>query len=426
MGNGWPLAYRYKPGDFYLGRNDGFLPFDIGVPAQRHALTIAGSRAGKGAAVMIPNLKRWPHNALVIDPKGEAASECWTDRDKATKDEAHGVYVIDPFGSADVPDHVRATINPFDMINLNSDFAREDVRTLADGLIARFGGENPHWDDGTLDVLAGMIALICGQATGEERSLAQLPALFANLPAVLTAMKEVDEDPTGLISTAVGRLSHSEREAGYFLSGVQKSISWISSPPMQRTLSASTFKIDQLRTGSCTVFLVLPPNMLNEHGRFLRLFVSMALRSMAQHSTGRKCLFLLDEFYALGRLDEITKAVGLMPGYGVHLWPFLQDYGQLKSLYGELSDTFFANSDATSFFGNTDQTTLNKILEMMGNRPFVSRKDDEDGLSGKPFLTIQEIRAIVGRSSADVVAKRMLLFATKDDIMSVKLRPYFR
>ncbi|WP_395442847.1 type IV secretory system conjugative DNA transfer family protein [Caulobacter sp. UC70_42] len=40
-------------------------------------------------------------------------------------------------------------------------------------------------------------------------------------------------------------------------------------------------------------------------------------------------LFLLDEFAALGRLEPVERAFGLMAGYGLQLWPILQDMHQL-------------------------------------------------------------------------------------------------
>lgn len=35
-------------------------------------------------------------------------------------------------------------------------------------------------------------------------------------------------------------------------------------------------------------------------------------------------LFLLDEFAALGRLEAVERAMGLMAGHGLQLWPILQ------------------------------------------------------------------------------------------------------
>ena len=53
-----------------LGRRDGRL---IGWNDDRHVMTIAGSRAGKGVSLIVPNLLLYEGSALVIDPKGENA-----------------------------------------------------------------------------------------------------------------------------------------------------------------------------------------------------------------------------------------------------------------------------------------------------------------------------------------------------------------
>ena len=36
--------------------------------------------------------------------------------------------------------------------------------------------------------------------------------------------------------------------------------------------------------------------------------------------------------------------MGLMAGYGLQLWPILQDLSQLKALYGPKANTFVANA----------------------------------------------------------------------------------
>lgn len=90
-----------------LGSLDGRL---IGVADDRHMITVAGSRAGKGVSVIIPNLIFYPGSVLVIDPKGELASI--TARRRA-RDLKQKVFVLDPFGrTADWVKPYRASFNP--------------------------------------------------------------------------------------------------------------------------------------------------------------------------------------------------------------------------------------------------------------------------------------------------------------------------
>jgi type IV secretion system protein VirD4 len=62
---------QWEPeGGLLLGRRGGRL---IGWNDDRHVMTIAGSRAGKGVSLIIPNLLFYKGSAVVIDPKGENA-----------------------------------------------------------------------------------------------------------------------------------------------------------------------------------------------------------------------------------------------------------------------------------------------------------------------------------------------------------------
>ncbi len=57
-------------GGLLVGRRAGRV---IGWNDDRHMMTIAGNRAGKGVSLIIPNLLFYEGSAVVIDPKGENA-----------------------------------------------------------------------------------------------------------------------------------------------------------------------------------------------------------------------------------------------------------------------------------------------------------------------------------------------------------------
>ena len=122
------LPYYTGPDRLYLGKRPGLVGKHIGLGTERHAITIAGAGAGKGA--IIPNLLTWAQNALVIDPKGEAAKETAAVRRNLF---GHDVHVIDPFGVADMPNSFKARINPLADIDPNSATARESINAIADG-----------------------------------------------------------------------------------------------------------------------------------------------------------------------------------------------------------------------------------------------------------------------------------------------------
>jgi len=225
-------------------------------------------------------------------------------------------------------------------------------------------------------VVSGLIAFVLADAPPEQRNLPAMRALLNNPPEALEEIFRAMAETEGFSNlakaaaaiglAAVGRDGTNKNKE--YIGGARDNTEWLDSDAMRPMLSGSSLDLADLKTGRCSVFLVIPPEYLADHGRFLRLFVRCALNTLMKGGkSGHQCLFLLDEFHALGHIDQVHKAAGLMPKNGVHLWPFLQDLGQLTSLYkDEGAETFFANADAHIYFGNTDGFTLGHISENLG------------------------------------------------------------
>lgn len=359
----------YEVGKLYLGHTQGY---EAGIETERHAITIAGSRSGKGACVIIPNLLRWPHNVLVVDPKGENAEKTWEARQKL----GLKIYVVDPFETADVPAHLRASFNPLEGIDPDSLTGSSDLKVIADGLVKRSDPRHAQWDDGAVTVLAGIMAYVLTVGADDAKTLKSVrdillldrDELYAEAQDMKTCetFDGIAQDAGSIIMTGI---EQKESLEGQIIGNAKTHIQWINLQAMRNVLEESTFSLSELKNGKASVYLVLPPEYLDAHGAFLRLFVRCAINAMAKGGSGKgeKCLFILDEFKSLGKIEAIATASGLMPSYGVQLWPFLQDLGQLVELYGkEGGETFFANADVHQFFGNTDQLTLEQISVRMG------------------------------------------------------------
>jgi type IV secretion system protein VirD4 len=481
--------YPYRAGALFLGV-DG-KGREVGISTERHAITVAGSRSGKGAALLIPNARRWPHNLLVVDPKGENASASWEAREAL----GQSVHVLDPFKAADVPERLRASFNPLGAISINDPTGREDIEVIADGLVKRSDPKDEEWYSGAVSILAGIMAFVVESAPPEHRTFAAVRSILLQTD---DALKEDAERMLSMVAfgglaratgiailTAISTDKSMERA---FLGGARRASAWMDSPPVAAALASSSFTLSSLKTGNASVFLVLPPKYLETHAAFLRLFVRSAIDAMMQDGAkGRPCLFLLDEFFALGRLDIVAKSAGLMGGYGLHLWPFLQDLGQLKTLYGEnLSDTFFGNADAQIFFGNSDVPTLDYVsrrlgvvdvkeigkaptmgsgvnpitgatvgallsgnskhtkmggaivggavglmgsalhdLETRAQQSEMNAYQQKAMTVGRPRLSHEEIQSLTGKGDGDTVARSLIAFAKAGDALNVQLVPYF-
>jgi hypothetical protein len=469
-----PQNYPYRSGGLFLGVDENGL--EVGITTERHAITIAGAGAGKGACLLIPNALRWPHNLLVVDPKGEVAAASWQAREAM----GQAVHVLDPFKVADVPDRLRASFNPLSAIDPESPTGREDIEAIADGLIKRSDPKHEEWYDGAASLLAGLMAYAIERAPPESRNLAGVRELLNQEDDALNidAQMMLDAKAFGRLARDAGLtiLTALKSEKGMekdFLGAAKRYTKWMDSPPIAAALATSSFNLTDLKTGAASVFLVLPPQYIDTHAAFLRMFVRGGITAMMEDGAKvkKRCLFMMDEFYTLGKLDIVAKSAGLMRGYGLHLWPFLQDLGQLQTLYGEkLSETFFGNADAHIFFGNTDSITLNYVSNQLGefetgevNAPppkqaftpsFWSNHKSLDGeltgdgklakdeweaaqethnrqhqyamsRVGKNRVPADKVRSIVAKKNGDAVAQSMIVIAKGSDILNLRLDPYF-
>ena len=486
-----PRKYPYRAGALFLGVDAKGR--EVGIETDRHAVTIAGSRSGKGAALLIPNALRYPHNLLTVDPKGEVAAATWEAREAL----GQAVHVLDPFRVAEIPDRLRASFNPLAAIDPASRTAREDVLVIADGLVKRSDPKHEEWYAGAVSLLAGLMAFAIDTAPDNLRSFAGVRNLLLQPPDRLyaTAQAMLDCHACGGLAREAGvtLMTACESEKGMekdFLGTARRTTSWMDSPAVAEVLASSSFDLTALKSGAVTVFLVLPPQYLDPHGAFLRLFVRCGLSMMMRDGAkvNRRCLFMLDEFAALGRLDAVAKGMGLMAGYGLHLWPFVQDLGQLQDLYGrEVTETFFGNSDAEIFFGLKDMTTLEYVsrrigavdVKEIGSPPVMGSgintltgatigaiagsspkastramgaavggligaigaadydarvRRDQSAMNayqkeamrvGRPRLSHEEIQAMSGKGGGDTVARGMFAFVKAGDVLYLSPAPYF-
>jgi type IV secretion system protein VirD4 len=138
----------WEPGRFLIGR-DSFGRY-VGHADDRHILTVAGSRAGKGVSLIVPALLTWPHSCIAIDPKGELATitasrrgngSAWADAMPGDG----GVYVLDPFKRVTGPAaDYRSAFNPLADLDPDTDAGLDMAGQIADALVVQQEGAAAH------------------------------------------------------------------------------------------------------------------------------------------------------------------------------------------------------------------------------------------------------------------------------------------
>lgn len=389
-------------GRFLLGRDHTGAYY--GVEDDRHVLTVAGSRAGKGVSLIVPNLLFWPGSVIAIDPKGELATLTASRRSSGGSEwsmpmqPGRGkVYALDPFKrvAGDARQFAEAAFNPLADLDPATDRGLDLAWQIADALIIQSAGDGAHWTQSARTFLRGLILFVA--ATGMpnvNRHLIEVRRLltqdrdgFNATLAEMEKFKDKDDGRELIARTAATMKNKPDTERFSVVSTCETHTAFLEGEAMRNVLRGSSFRLEDLKRDLVTVYLCLPATRLATHGRWLRMMVALALDAMEQTGPlerGRPpVLFCLDEFAALGHMESIEKAAGQIASFGVKLWPVVQDLTQLKRDYKEAWETFMGNAGVLTFFGNTDVTTAEHIAKRLGDSEVIQHVENAQHSTGQ-------------------------------------------
>lgn len=398
------IARNWTPESFYLGRAlpefSGGHSFDVGINDDRAVFIMAGARSGKGSGLLINNLLSWPGGTFCIDPKGELASITALRRGRGERAKGSGTTVrhflgqfvaaLDPFGEVKGPARLcRERYNPLDDIHPGSASFVSDINAVAGAIVVPEKGANSYFSDMARILLSG--AFEAGLTLGRA---SDLPAIAAMVRGSWAEFQSLLEDCGGPLSrAALGAVEKfkDSREGNAVYTTLSRNLSWLDEPRMSRYLQGSGFSLIKAIQGDSSVYAVLPVEEMQQHKRWLRLMLAMAIRSKLRQGvfdkTRRHTLFVVDEMYQLGPMQEIEGGIAYLPGFGVKLVCVVQNIGQLKELYEKNWQTFLGNAGAVVAFGLVDDESAKYISDRIGDH-YIERRSRSRGTStSKPEWT---------------------------------------
>lgn len=375
----------------------------LGYADDRHVTLVSGTRGGKGAGVIIPNLCLWRGSCIVIDPKGENATVSARRRGSGSE-YTHGlgqeVRILDPFNEVPLPDTLKARFNPLDVINPESDLAVDDAGRIAAAIIVRESKNDPFWEDAARSLVKGLILHVLTYRTFKDirnlvtvrrllmegdwlliaEGIAQgvdpkkLPSPFTTLWQSMIRNKAFGGVVSGVGEQMLAMADKAEKTFSGVIEQARTSTIFLDGAPMRRLLEKSDFDLASIKTSAqgLTVYLTLPQRYMETHFRWLRLMVTLTLGEMerikGRPKTGHPTLFLLDEFPGLKRMEVIENAVAQAAGFGVKFFFVTQNLPQLRREYDENWETFISNSGLKVFFQIDDHFSRDYLSNLLGER----------------------------------------------------------
>lgn len=329
-----------------------------------HLITLARTGAGKGVGCIIPALLRYRGPAIVIDPKGENYQVTARRR----RELGQKVLLLDPFG---VTGEETGSLNPLDLIDPRSPEAIDSAAQLAELIVTKQHTQDPFWDSRAYSLITTMLLFVASARPPVLRNLQEMHYLLNQTSEDMDfTFKEILKSPLSVVRQGGAIKSTAEAKVwASILSTAQSHTDFLRSAGAQATLGRSTIDLQAITRGDpISIYVVVPPEKLESHGKLLRLWIGVLMAAITQRSRRPELptLFILDEAAQLGPLKQLRQAITLLRGYGLRTWSFWQDLSQLQMLYPHDWKTMINNCEVLQAFGFANARVARDGAELTG------------------------------------------------------------
>jgi type IV secretion system protein VirD4 len=344
----------------------------------RHALLAAPTRSGKGVGAVIPNLLDYEGSMVVLDIKQEAfdLTSKWRSRLGPT-------YLFNPFAE-DLRTH---RWNPFAYVRTDAIHRTSELQAIADCLYKDPPNQDPFWANmarSTFVAAAGLLfdcwADGISKGFGKEDGYPTLGAIYrllsgdgTDLKAHLKSLLELPHISRETRTAFANVTALADQTFTSVVASTQAPLLIMANPILDQATSGNDFWLPDLRRRVQSIYVGISPSKLTEASGLLNLFFNQAIKLNVDvtpdkdRSLKHQCLFMLDEFTALGRVDVMVDGVAYFAGYNVRVFCVIQSLSQLDAVYGpEKARSMITNLACQVIYTPREQRDANEYSEMLG------------------------------------------------------------
>lgn len=338
----------------------------------------AGTRAGKGAGVVIPNLLEWQESLIVLDIK----QECFNITSKYRQDILkHEVFLFNPFSFK------THKFNPFYYINLSETEGSTDLMGMAEIIYPTDSvtGAERHFNNAAQSLFIALaktlwIILRKNHMFLQEHNIANIFSIgnllvlyntvsMNDLTEVLEEnlrLQKLDKVQTELAEDAIAKIRSfmllGDEGKASVISTFEKQLKLFALPLIKNATDTNSFNFRDLRRKKVSIYLGIAPKDLKIASLILNLFFNCAIKINLSENPDfipelkYSLLLILDEFPAIGNISYVKEAAGYIAGYKIQLLTIFQNVSQLNEIYGEQGrKTLLANHSCKIVFAPNEQ-----------------------------------------------------------------------
>ena len=363
----------------------------VGTSEFNNTLTIGGVGSCKSQGTIIPTLLTWRESVVVNDPKGELF--------KATagyRSTFSDVYYINPL---DLCSTFR--LNFLDWIPRDERAISTLQRFAKIAIPDNVGDSQPFFNNAARDVF--LILLLDAIVYGEHQSVGEALSHLASdnsssFKEYFDNMYLKTQDATAQINPGCeSLLKDLKNNIGFFLkeagqtsfidvvSTMRSKLQIFTDPNIVSLSNDTTISPNQFQKTKrpISIYITTPTSDVDRCKDFIRLIFSSILiqltsEQLTNNEIHNRVLFVLDEFFQLGTMDEVYKKIPIARGYGIQFMIAVQSVAQLYSLYGQKeAQSIFENMTIKDIKQVGEPETAAWVKSMLGRETIVKKRKSE-------------------------------------------------
>lgn len=356
-----------------------------------HARVAAPTRGGKGVGIVIPNLLNWPESAVVLDIKQEnwdltsgfraaCGQNCFLFNPAARDGRTHGW-------------------NPLHYISEDPGARINDIQKIGSMIWPDpADGGDPIWTASCRSLFLGIVMYLL-ETPDTPVNLGEV--LRFGMQATAKSLKEKIEQRQSsenpLSASCVMALKDYLDTSDNTRTSIRKSFTsrlelW-QNPMVDAATARNDFDLRELRRSRMSIYIGITPDDLDRLAPIINLLfqqiIDLNTRQLPHQDPALKfkCLLIMDEFMAIGRIPILAKGISYVAGYGLRLLTIFQSPGQVRDPkvgYGpDVADTLFDNMDVNVVFTPANFRIAEEISKELGTETVTKTSKGKSGIAFK-------------------------------------------
>ena len=419
-----------------LGRAKGRAPY-LRTTRQDYSniLVVAPPGSGKTTGMAAPTLLTYAGSVIVLDVKGELFD--LTARRRAQMGDR--VFRLSPYAE----DGKSHRYNPLAAVAAMKDPEAQlsELRRIAAYLLVAKGKADAPFITGARELFYAVASVV---VQSEQPTIGQvfeqLVPRKSGEKGGMAAMFErlADRAPMPKAKAILNQFAAYEpKQVSTFLSVLKAAglEAW-ADPNIDRVTSANDISFDELRRKPATIYVSVQTKDMEGMAPLVRLFFQHAVASLQTKEPGNDepfpVLFLMDEFYQLGRMDVVLRATTTLRSYGGRMMMIVQGIPWLEEAYDKAAvEGLLGVCQLQVYMSVNDQRTRKMLSESLGSREVetesttVSRASNRMGFN-RSTSTQARGRRLVPEDEIGRMGKQTLFVFAQDCRPIRAQKAYFR